>query len=309
MGIGLVESMIKIQMFDLLRLSSVDDIYDLKDVLQTNDDTKGRNCSDADLAENSFDEKKFMDAVNGLAVPDRDISAIGNIVGNFAGAADEEEQVTHATGGDALCEALLNLQEKIERIVGYQNAYQDEVTTTLKDVATGKEDVPDITAEELQEANKFLGRGTFGTYEGSSSSGGKRTGGNVVQNGPPELRINVDVKGEKMYKIEIWPNEHSQEVAKAFTKSHGLPISDAETLARKIDACREEKRKAAQAQGRQQDILGRLEVKLRNGKHRNIVVRKNDNPALAVEAFAKRHGIEEREQKDLVSILKSKLSA
>ena len=54
-------------------------------------------------------------------------------------------------------------------------------------------------------------------------------------------------------------------------------------------------------------ILGRLEVKLRNGQKRAIVVRKGDDPRIVVRAFANRHKIGFEEEKGLVGLLRGAL--
>jgi hypothetical protein len=192
-------------------------------------------------------------------------------------------------------------------------------------------DVKDISVEELNAAFVLLGRATpssLGSSNGSNNSrssrgpgGGERAAkvveGNTGRKGrsqQPELRINVGIKGGKTAALEVWEEESEVEAARAFIRRMHLPCTEQSVakLARQVEACRKKKRQSSQSRQREggggwrsgNNILGRLEVKLKHGgQKRNIVVRAGDDPKSVCRAFATRYNIGREEEKNLVGML------
>ena len=249
-----------------------------------------------------------------------------------------------APGRDELSVALQVLQSKVEKIIQHEQGAAAAVAERTQKDGGGADnekgssigrhgnscDVKDISVEELNAAFVLLGRATpssLGSSNGSNNSrssrgpSGERAAkvveGNTGRKGrsqQPELRINVGIKGGKTAALEVWEEESEVEAARAFIRRMHLPCTEQSVakLARQVEACRKKKRQSSQSRQREggggwrsgNNILGRLEVKLKHGgQKRNIVVRAGDDPKSVCRAFATRYNIGREEEKNLVGML------
>ncbi|GMI04025.1 hypothetical protein TrRE_jg5434 [Triparma retinervis] len=246
-----------------------------------------------------------------------------------------------ATKRDGLSVALQVLQSKVEKIIQHERGGATAGGTQQGDggneegISTGGQgeawEVKDITGEELNEAFLLLGRratpSSLGSSNGSNNSrssrdgGGERAkaieanaGGRKGRSSQPELRINVGTKGGKTAALEVWEGESEVEAARAFIRRNNLPCTEQSVgkLARQVEACRRKKRQSQSQVIRRNgnEILGRLEVKLKKGgQKRNIVLRVGDDPNSVCRAFATRYNIGREEERNLVGMLTEALAA